>query len=121
MVRDDQVVLIDKYTGRGRPDTRYHFGLQAAVEIKEGVPVQPEHEVLGQISVQGFISQYSTVCGMTGTAMSSQEGVSEHLWPGRYLRGPQQGTLNARISSPGCTLASETNWKPCWRRSDSAN
>ena len=67
------MVLIDKYTGRGRPDTRYHFGLQAAVEIKEGVPVQPEHEVLGQISVQGFISQYSTVCGMTGTAMSSEK------------------------------------------------
>ena len=73
LVRDDQVVLIDKYTGRGRPDTRYHFGLQAAVEIKEGVPVQPEHEVLGQISVRGFISQYSTVCGMTGTAMSSNK------------------------------------------------
>jgi len=72
LVRDDQVVLIDKYTGRGRPDTRYHFGLQAALEIKEGVPVQPEHEVLGQISVRGFISQYSTVCGMTGTAMSSK-------------------------------------------------
>ena len=72
LVRDDQVVLIDKYTGRGRPDTRYHFGLQAALEIKEGVPVQPEHEVLGQISVRGFISQYSTVCGMTGTAMSSR-------------------------------------------------
>ena len=73
LVRDDQVVLIDKYTGRGRPDTRYHFGLQAAVEIKEGVPVQPEHEVLGQISVRGFISQYSTVCGMTGTAMSAKK------------------------------------------------
>jgi len=72
LVRDDQVVLIDKYTGRGRPDTRYHFGLQAALEIKEGVPVQPEHEVLGQISVRGFISHYSTVCGMTGTAMSSK-------------------------------------------------
>ena len=72
LVRDDQVVLIDKYTGRGRPDTSYHFGLQAAVEIKEGVPVQLEHEVLGQISVRGFISQYSTVCGMTGTAMSSK-------------------------------------------------
>ena len=72
LVRDDQVVLIDKYTGRGRPDTRYHFGLQAALEIKEGVPVQPEHEVLGQISVRGFISHYSTVCGMTGTAISSK-------------------------------------------------
>ena len=72
LVRDDQVVLIDKYTGRGRPDTRYHYGLQAALEVKEGVPVQPEHEVLGRISVRGFVSQYSNLSGMTGTAMSSK-------------------------------------------------
>lgn len=72
LVRDGQVVLIDKYTGRGRPDTRYHYGLQAALEVKEGVPVQPEPEVLGRISVRGFISQYSNVSGMTGTAMSSK-------------------------------------------------
>ena len=72
LVRDDQVVLIDKCTGRGRSDTRYHYGLQAALEVKEGVPVQPEHEVLGRISVRGFISQYSKVSGMTGTAMSSK-------------------------------------------------
>ena len=72
LVRDDQVVLIDKYTGRGRPDTRYHYGLQAALEVKEGVPVQPEPEVLGRMSVRGFIHQYSNVSGMTGTAMSSK-------------------------------------------------
>ena len=72
LVRDDQVVLIDKYTGRGRPDTRYNYGLQAALEVKEGVPVQPDHEVLGRISVRGFLSQYSDVSGMTGTAMSSK-------------------------------------------------
>ena len=72
LVRDDQVVLIDKYTGRGRPDTRYHHGLQAALEVKEGAPVQPEHEVLARISVRGFLSQYSDVSGITGTAMSSE-------------------------------------------------
>jgi len=72
LVRDDQVVLIDKYTGRGRPDTRYHYGLQAAIEVKEGVPVQPEHEVLGRISARGFVSQYPRVSGMTGTAMSAK-------------------------------------------------
>ena len=72
LVRDDQLVLIDKYTGRGRLDTRYHYGLQAALEVKEGVPVQPDHEVLGRISVRGFLSQYGRVSGMTGTAMSSK-------------------------------------------------
>ncbi len=73
LVRDDQVVLLDKYTGRGRPDTRFHYGLQAALEVKEGVPVQPENEVLGRISVRGFLSQYNEVSGMTGTAMSSKD------------------------------------------------
>ncbi|PKB73050.1 MAG: hypothetical protein BZY75_03885 [SAR202 cluster bacterium Io17-Chloro-G7] len=73
LVRDDQVVLLDKYTGRGRPDTRFHYGLQAALEVKEGVPVQPENAVLGRISVRGFLSQYHEVSGMTGTAMSSKD------------------------------------------------
>ena len=72
LVRDDQLVLIDQHTGRGRPDTRYHYGLQAALEVKEGVPVQPEHEILGRISVRGFVSQYNNVSGMTGTAMSAK-------------------------------------------------
>jgi preprotein translocase subunit SecA len=72
LVRDDRVVLIDKYTGRGRSDTRYHYGLQAAIEVKEGVPVQPDHEVLGRISVRGYLSQYGHVSGMTGTAMGSK-------------------------------------------------
>lgn len=71
LVRDDQVVLIDQHTGRGRPDTRYHYGLQAALEVKEAVPVQPDHEVLGRISVRGFLSQYGVVSGMTGTAMAA--------------------------------------------------
>lgn len=72
LVRDDQVVLIDKYTGRGRPDTRYHYGLQAAIEVKEGVPVQPDHEVLGRVSVRGYLSQYGHVSGMTGTALGAK-------------------------------------------------
>ena len=72
LVRDDRVVLIDKHTGRGRPDTRYHYGLQAAIEVREGVPVQPDHEVLGRISVRGYLSQYGHVSGMTGTAMGSK-------------------------------------------------
>ena len=72
LVRDDRVVLIDRYTGRGRPDTRYHYGLQAAIEVKEGVPVQPDHEVLGRISVRGLLSQYDHVSGMTGTAMTAK-------------------------------------------------
>lgn len=73
MVTEGRVVLIDAVTGRGRPDSRYQHGLQNALEAKEGLTVQPETEALAQISVQGFMRQYSHVAGMTGTAMAARD------------------------------------------------
>ena len=73
LVTEDSIVLIDRSTGRPRPDSRYQQGLQAALEAKEDVTVHPEHEVLAQISVQGFVSQYWKVSGMTGTALTSRD------------------------------------------------
>ena len=73
MVTEDSIVLIDRYTGRPRPDSRYQQGLQAALEAKEGVTVQPECEVLAQVSVRGFVSQYRTIAGMTGTALGARD------------------------------------------------
>ncbi len=73
LVAEDSIVLIDKSTGRPRPDSRYQQGLQAALEAKEGVTVQPECEVLAQISVQGFVTQYRRTAGMTGTALASRD------------------------------------------------
>ena len=73
LVTEDAVVLIDRCTGRPRPDSRYQQGLQAALESKEGVTVHPDSEVLAQISVQGYVSQYRKVSGMTGTAMTSRD------------------------------------------------
>ena len=73
LVTEDSIVLIDKFTGRPRPDSRYQQGLHAALEAKENVTLRPEYEVLAQISVQGFVSQYGKVSGMTGTALSSRD------------------------------------------------
>ena len=73
LVTEDAVVLIDRCTGRPRPDSRYQQGLQAALEAKEGVTVHPDSEVLAQISVQGYVSQYWKVSGMTGTALTSRD------------------------------------------------
>ena len=73
IVSGGHIVLVDKLTGRTRPDNRYQFGLQAALEAKERVPVRPESEVLAQISVQGFMSQYTQIAGMTGTALASAD------------------------------------------------
>ena len=73
IVTGGQTVLVDKLTGRTRPDNRYQFGLQAALEAKERVSVRPESEVLAQISVQGLMRQYTRVAGMTGTALASAD------------------------------------------------
>ena len=73
LVSEGSVVLIDRYTGRPRPDSRYQEGLQQAIEAKEGITVNHDGEVQAQISVQGFASQYRRIAGMTGTAAGAAD------------------------------------------------
>jgi preprotein translocase subunit SecA len=71
LVTEDQLVLIDRATGRPKVDCVYQNGLQSAVEAREGITPRPETETLGQISVEGFVKRYQWVSGMTGTATTS--------------------------------------------------
>ncbi len=73
VVDDDRVVLVDRETGRPRPDTHYQDGLHPAVEAKEGVPIHPDHRNLGEISVPGFVRRYHRLAGLTGTAQAASE------------------------------------------------
>ena len=73
VITEDTVVLVDGPTGRARPDSRYQHGLQSAIEAKEGVRVHQDSAVLAQISIQGFIRQYESVAGMTGTALDARD------------------------------------------------
>ena len=73
LVAENQLVLIDRATGRPKVDCVYQQGLQSAVEAKEGIAPRPETETLGQISVEGFIKRYQWVSGMTGTATASSD------------------------------------------------
>ena len=73
IVTEDAVILIDRYTGRPRPDSRYQEGLHPALEAKEAVTVHPDCETLAQVSVQGFANRYSRLAGMTGTAITAAE------------------------------------------------
>ena len=75
-VADGSVFLLDKYTGRLKPDNSYQDGLQPALQARVGVAVEPDHESLAQISVQGFISRYLSLAGITGTASDA----SEEFW-----------------------------------------
>ena len=73
VVDDDRVVLVDRDTGRPRPDTHYQDGLHPAVEAKEGVTIHPDHRNLGEISVPGFLRRYRSLAGLTGTAEAATD------------------------------------------------
>ena len=73
VVDDDRVVLVDRDTGRPRPDSRYQDGLQPAVEAKEGVAVHPDCRSLAEISVPGFARRYRRLAGITATAQTARD------------------------------------------------
>ena len=73
VVDDGRVVLVDRETGRPRPDSRYRDGLQSAVEAREGLTVHPNRRNLAELGVPGLVRRYGLVCGVTGTAQSSAD------------------------------------------------
>ncbi len=68
IVRDDQIIIIDEFTGRAMPGRRWSEGLHQAVEAKEGVTVQNENQTLASITFQNYFRLYAKLSGMTGTA-----------------------------------------------------
>src|SRR6201746_2182582 len=68
IVRDDEVVIIDEFTGRMMPGRRYSEGLHQALEAKEHQTVQPENQTLASITFQNYFRMYAKLSGMTGTA-----------------------------------------------------
>lgn len=73
MVRDDQVLIIDEFTGRVLSGRRYSDGLHQALEMKEGVSVEKESQTLASITLQNFFRLFGKLSGMTGTAMTESE------------------------------------------------
>ena len=72
IVERNRVVIIDEFTGRPMPDRRWGDGLHQAVEAKEGVSIRPLTETKASITYQCFFRLYTKLCGMTGTAKTSQ-------------------------------------------------
>ena len=68
IVRNNEVVIIDEFTGRMMPGRRYSEGLHQALEAKERVQVQPENQTLASITFQNYFRMYEKLAGMTGTA-----------------------------------------------------
>ncbi|KQT85871.1 preprotein translocase subunit SecA [Aurantimonas sp. Leaf443] len=70
IVRNDEIVIIDEFTGRMMPGRRYSEGLHQALEAKEHVTVQPENQTLASITFQNYFRMYKKLAGMTGTAQT---------------------------------------------------
>src|ERR1700743_1537103 len=73
IVRDGEVVLIEKFTGGMMPGRRYSEGLHQALEAKEHVQVQPENQTLASITFQNYFRMYEKLAGMTGTAATEAD------------------------------------------------
>ncbi len=73
IVRDNQVQIIDEFTGRVLDGRRYSDGLHQAIEAKEGVPIQNENQTFASITYQNYFRLYKKLAGMTGTAITEAE------------------------------------------------
>ncbi|WP_456620030.1 preprotein translocase subunit SecA [Bradyrhizobium sp. P5_C12] len=73
IVRDDEVIIIDEFTGRMMAGRRYSEGLHQALEAKEHVQVQPENQTLASITFQNYFRMYEKLAGMTGTALTEAD------------------------------------------------
>ncbi len=70
VVMDDEIIIVDEFTGRLMQGRNWSDGLHQAVEAKEGVRVKEENQTLATITLQNFFKLYDKLCGMTGTAMT---------------------------------------------------
>jgi len=70
LVKDEQVLIVDEFTGRIMPGRRYSDGLHQALEAKENVKIEQEYQTLATITFQNYFRMYKKLAGMTGTAMT---------------------------------------------------
>ena len=77
MVKNDNVVIIDEFTGRAMEGRRFGEGQHQAIEAKENVTVQPENQTLASVTFQNYFRMYPKLSGMTGTALTEEGEFSE--------------------------------------------
>lgn len=77
IVKDNEVLIVDEFTGRVMPGRRFSDGLHQAIEAKENVKVRRESKTLATITFQNFFNKYNKKAGMTGTALTEEEEFRE--------------------------------------------
>ena len=98
VVKDDQIIIVDEFTGRLMPGRRYSDGLHQAIEAKEHVEVKRESRTLATITFQNYFNKYEKKAGMTGTA-KTEEGEFEDIYSMDVVEIPTNRKV-ARIDHP---------------------
>ena len=68
VIQDNEVIIVDEFTGRLMPGRRWSDGIHQAIEAKENIKIKKENITLASITFQNYFRQYEKICGMTGTA-----------------------------------------------------
>lgn len=77
IVKENEIIIVDEFTGRIMPGRRYSDGLHQAIEAKEHVPINRESRTLANITFQNFFNKYKKKAGMTGTALTEKKEFAE--------------------------------------------
>jgi len=105
VVKDDEVIIVDEFTGRLMFGRRYSEGLHQAIEAKENVAVERENKTLATITFQNFFRLYGKLSGMTGTALTEEEEFNA-IYNLDIVEIPTNRPL-ARIDHPDCVYKNE--------------
>jgi preprotein translocase subunit SecA len=110
IVRNDEVVIVDEFTGRVMPGRRWSDGLHQAIEAKERVEIQPETQTLATITYQNFFLLYPKLAGMTGTA-KTEEAEFGKIYNLEVTIIPTNRTTGRRDVSDVVYKTEEAKWK----------
>ncbi|MEM9266522.1 MAG: preprotein translocase subunit SecA [Cyanobacteria bacterium P01_F01_bin.13] len=110
IVRNDEVVIVDEFTGRVMPGRRWSDGLHQAIEAKERVDIQPETQTLASITYQNFFLLYEKLSGMTGTA-KTEEAEFEKIYDIEVTVIPTNRTIARADKSDVVYKTEPAKWK----------
>ncbi len=105
VVRDDQIIIVDEFTGRLMIGRRYSEGLHQAIEAKERVQIQNESKTLATITFQNYFRMYDKLSGMTGTALTEEEEF-KHIYSLDVIEIPTNMPM-IRIDMPDVVFKTE--------------
>ncbi len=118
IVRNNEVVIVDEFTGRMMPGRRFSEGLHQALEAKEGAEIQPENQTLASITFQNYFRLYNKLAGMTGTASTEAEEFAD-IYKLNVVTVPTNGQQRGLMRKTKSTARKKKNTKPLpkkWRR-----